>query len=239
MANLYLLDDLPPAGELQLTGDVAHHLLRVLRRRPGDVVLLGDGRGRTASATVTYTARDRLQLHVEASVTHPPLRPAVRVAFACPRPARTDWLLEHGTEIGIAAFEPLWAERSRPQPLRTDRLQKILRAAAGQCARPHLPRLAEPQPLTGLLAAPGDARLLLADPDGEAIDAVAADPAPGADTFLLLVGPEGGLTDEERAAARGAGFRPVRFAAPILRTETAALVGAAILLRHARDGAAR
>ena len=75
---------------------------------------------------------------------------------------------------------------------------------------------------------------MLADAAGEPLDAVA--PASATDPIALLVGPEGGLAEEERERARAAGFRPARFAGHVLRTETAALVGAAILLRDASPG---
>ena len=99
MANLYHLAELPPAGAAVLGGDVAHHLLRVLRVRPGDHLTLCDGRGRTAAATVQATAKGELKADVAAATLHPQVRPHVTVAFACPRPARADWLMEHGLSL--------------------------------------------------------------------------------------------------------------------------------------------
>ncbi|MCK5942343.1 MAG: 16S rRNA (uracil(1498)-N(3))-methyltransferase [Planctomycetes bacterium] len=228
MANLYHLQKLPAPGEASLDGDVAHHLLRVLRVREGEQVTLADGRGRTAIATVRSVGRRELVCAVDDHREHAPPRPHVTVAFACPRPARADWLIEHGTEVGVAVFQPLWTERSRPQAVRAERWRKVALAAAGQCARPFLPEVRQPLELATFLATflAGDlpARRWLADQDGEPLQRGDDGPA------VLLVGPEGGFTPAEREQARAHAFHPARFAAHILRTETAALVGAALLL---------
>lgn len=239
MANLYHLPQLPDTGPTELTGDVAHHLARVLRVRVGETVRLGDGRGKTAVATVTEVHKQRIAVELGPIATEQALRPALTLAFAVPRPSRADWLVEHATELGVHRFQPLWTQRSRPQGLRADRWRKVARAAAGQCARAWLPEVAEPIELVHLLEnpQPGDSQpgapqpeqLLLADQHGGDCDL-----AEGTDRATLLIGPEGGLSPEEREAALAAGYVPMRFGAHILRTETAAVIGAGILLRGCR-----
>lgn len=229
MANLYHVTRLPESGETTIDGDVAHHLLRVLRMREGDRIVLADGRGRTAAATVRSVAKRALVVMVDAPVVHEPVHPQITVAFACPRPARADWLIEHGTEVGVARFQPLWTERSRPQGVRAERWRKIATAAAGQCARAYLPEVAEPLELAEFLAGDLPECRLLADADGVVLDG-AGDAAAAA----LLVGPEGGFSEREREEALSTGFEAVRFGPHILRTETAAMLGAAVLLRGAR-----
>lgn len=228
MANLYHLPELPPEGAAVLSGDVAHHLLRVLRVRPGDQLTLCDGRGRTAAATVQATSKAELTADVAAATLHPRVRPHVTLAFACPRPARADWLLEHGTEVGVGAFQPLWTARSRPQSVRTDRWRKITAAAAGQCARPYLPEVREPLELSSLLAGELPEARFVASQGAAPLAAPA-----GAQDALVLIGPEGGLDDAEQEAAEAAGLCPASLGPHILRTETAALVAAAALLRGA------
>jgi len=225
MAQRYFVPSLPPPGPATVTGDLAHHLGRVLRVQTGTPIVLGDGQGGTAAATVTRVGRTEVDLEVERAVRRP--RPArVEVAFAPPRLSRAEWLFEHGTEVGITAFRPLWTARTRPQGERPERWQRIVRAAAGQCDRDWLPEvhagcefadfLRSDLPRRRFLASAGATPLLEAN--------VTTDPV------LLLVGPEGGFTDEEAAAARVAGFEPRSLGRHTLRTETAALVGAAILL---------
>lgn len=229
MANLYHLPELPTPGPASLSGDIAHHLARVLRVRVGETVRLGDGRGKTATATITAVQKTLVGIDLGKIAQEAPLQPALTLAFAVPRPSRADWLVEHGTEVGVQCFQPLWTERSRPQGLRADRWRKVATAAAGQCARAWLPVVKEPIELTEFLQQPPAGVRLLADGDGPPIDLDADVTAAS-----LLVGPEGGFSPQEREAAAEHQFSAVKFGAHILRTETAALVGAAILLRGTR-----
>ena len=228
LANLYHLPELPPPGPATLTGDVAHHLARVLRVRIDDQVMIGDGRGQTATASITGVQKQVVSVVVADVQQHGKLTPLVTLAFAVPKPSRADWLVEHATEVGVTTFQPLWTERSRPQGLRAERWRKVAAAAAGQCARAWLPEVHEPIELQTLLSGHHEGERLLADTNGEPMVM-----AEGSRCALLLVGPEGGFSPAERAAAQAAQFRAVRFGAHILRTETAALVGAAVLLRNA------
>lgn len=225
MANRYFLADLPAPGRHALPEDLAHHLGRVLRARVGDAVRLGDGRGGTAQATVA--AIDRRGCFVDVTdVAHEPPPPcALTLAFAVPRLQRVEWLLEHGTEVGVASFQPIWTHRTRPTEARADRWDRIVAAAAGQCDRAWLPTVQPGCELADLLAqAALPANRFVARADGDA-------PAPAAPgTALLLVGPEGGFTAEELAGIDRAGCRGVRLGRHVLRTETAALIGAAVLL---------
>ncbi|MAD34237.1 MAG: hypothetical protein CMJ88_10840 [Planctomycetes bacterium] len=233
MANLYHLPRLPDPGETPLTGAVAHHLLRVLRLEQGDALVLSDGRGNSAQATVRAAGRRDIVVEVDAPVSHPRTAPEIMLAFACPRPARADWLIEHGTELGVATFQPILTDRSKPGSPRTDRWQKIACAAAGQCARHHLPEIREPLGLASLLRSPLPADRVLADVGGDRIRRDCPKKP-----VVVLVGPEGGFTAAERSAAIESGFVAATFGPHILRTETAALVGAAVLA-HAAVGAAR
>ncbi|HEU4418340.1 MAG TPA: RsmE family RNA methyltransferase [Planctomycetota bacterium] len=226
MAQRYFVPSLPPPGQAAVTGDLAHHLGRVLRVQPGTPVLLGDGQGGTAAATVLRVGRTEVELEVQSAV-HRPRPPCVEVAFAPPRLHRAEWLFEHGTEVGISAFRPLWTTRTRPQGERPERWQRIVRAAAGQCDRDWLPEVHAGCELADFLRSDNlPRRRFLASAGAPPLLEVKVT----ADPVLLLVGPEGGFTDEEAAAARASGFEPRGLGPHTLRTETAALVGAAILL---------
>ncbi|MBL8753253.1 MAG: 16S rRNA (uracil(1498)-N(3))-methyltransferase [Planctomycetes bacterium] len=227
MANRYFVATLPAPGPATVDGELAHHLGRVLRVRPGDAVRLGDGNGHTATARVVAAGRGEVALHVEPAEFEPRPPLAVTLAFAVPRHTRTEWLLEHGTEVGVATFQPLWTERTRPQGERTGRWERIVHAAAGQSDRAWLPTLAPACELADFLASPElpAARLLAS---GTGPRGFAGMPAAGA--VALLVGPEGGFTDGELERIAAAQFAPLRLGPHVLRTETAALVGAALLL---------
>lgn len=224
MARRYFLDELPSPGSTRLDGALAHHLANVLRSNPGDVVVLADGLGRQCPATV-QRVRDGMVTAMVAETTYAE-RPktSIHLAFAPPRSSRADWVFEHATEVGVAVFWPLLTAHTRPQQLRTDRWHKIIRAAAGQCDRTWLPEIRQPHNL--------DAFLAEADLPQRRYIATAGGPdlAPAVQgEALLLVGPEGGFRQAEQEQAEAAGFQPCGLGPHILRTETAALVGGAIL----------
>ncbi|MBM3972687.1 MAG: 16S rRNA (uracil(1498)-N(3))-methyltransferase [Planctomycetes bacterium] len=224
MANRYFVEALPAVGRHELPEDVAHHLARVLRCRPGDPVRLGDGAGGTADAVVATADKRGVAVDVQACRREPAPPVALTLAFALPRLQRTEWLLEHGTELGVAAFQPIWTARTRPGNERPERWQRIVNAAAGQCDRAWLPLVQPACELADLLARTDSGTRLLASPAGAPSRPLDAGRA------TLLVGPEGGFSDDELAAIAAAGYAGVRFGGHILRTETAAMVGAALLL---------
>lgn len=227
MARRYLVETLPAPGRAELVGPTAHHLAQVMRVRPGEQVVLFDGKGAECSATVL--AATRASVRVEAGEARacgrePDLR--LELAVALPKGARAEWLFEHGTEVGIAAFRPVIAERSHERGgTRAERWRRIVAAAATQCDRARIPTVHEPVTLTELLATPGlPSQRFLGAFDGT------APPRGLRGGALLLVGPEGGFTPEEEALARAAGCVGVHFSPLTWRTETAAVVGAALLL---------
>lgn len=226
MANRYFQDPLPRAATTVLRGDLAHHLSRVLRVREGDELTLGDGRGSECTATVLQAARGEVELALSAHRQVPAPRLLVHLALATPRWQRAEWLFEHATEVGVSTFHPLATARSRPQGERRERWQKLCLAAAGQCDRAYVPDVREPRPLAEFLQDPLlPAHRLLAARSGERLQA----PAEGA--VVLLVGPEGGFDPQELQAIAAASFAPVRLGPHVLRTETAALLGAGMLLQ--------
>jgi len=228
MARRYFVAPLPPPGPGPLPQDVGHHVANVLRRAVGDEVVLFDGTGREAVARLTEIGRGGKVLADFGAATRPPLRePAARieVAVALPKGQRADWLLEHGTEVGIAAFRPLLTQRSANRLDRISaRWHRILTAAAGQCDRSLLPTLHPPATWSAFLADDLPAARFFADGDGPPLEPM------GTGTAVLAVGPEGGWTAAEREAALAHGFEPRSLGPLTLRTETAALVGAARLL---------
>ncbi len=234
MARRYFVDELPAPGGTILVGDVAHHLANVLRMRPGDELVLADGNGAQCRAVVERSGGGKVALQIGAREVVPADPFCLHIAFAPPKWTRAEWLFEHGTEVGIGVFWPLWTARTRPQGGRQDRWQKLVRAAAGQCDRAHLP---EVQPILELPAFLQRQDLptlrYLADGDGAPVPAS----LPDTGCAVLLVGPEGGFAPGERELALAQGFVPIGLGPHVLRTETAALVGAAALLLGATRSA--
>lgn len=212
------------ADEVVLSASEAHHALNVLRLGPGDAVELFDGRGTRARGRIVRARRGELTVAVEARdriVARP--TPEIHLAFAVPKGKRVDWLLEKATELGVASLQPVRFDRSIAGG-KPHRWWAHCISAAKQCGLDYLPELAEPIALAEFLPAAPDGVKLLGDTRGEASSVPAALAGQTGDRpICLLVGPEGGLTDDERAAVLGGGFRPVRLGSTTLRIETAAV----------------
>jgi len=225
----------PP--EAVLTGSEAHHALHVLRLGAGAAVELFDGRGHWAAGPIVRARRDAVTVAIE-RVLGPAPRPApwIDLTFAPPTRKRLDWLLEKATELGVRTLQPLqgrggdWALSATPAARR--HWMGILAAAARQSGQVYLPELLPPAPLADVLASPAEGLGVLADTaaDSRPLPQLFAPPVPR--RVRLLVGPAEGWTEEERQAARAAGFQGGRLGETILRVETAAvaLTAAAIAL---------
>ena len=218
----------PPltAGPVTLTGTEAKHLAAVLRLGAGDAVELFDGAGRRAAGTVRAVRGKGVKTAAEVDCgpvaeTPPPAAP-LTLAVAPPKGDRFRWLVEKATELGVARVVPLVCERSTVDPSggKLDKLRATALAACKQCRRDRLPEIAEPVGFDDFLRTCGPATLLHVSGDRWTA------PPPG--PHAALIGPEGGFTDAEVAAASDAGVAVASFATPILRTETAAVAAAAV-----------
>jgi len=224
------VDTLAP-GELLLDGERAHYIRNVLRLRRNQQLVLFDGHKRQAHATITATAHGQLRLEVGPIEELATLTCALTVGLPPPRGERADWAVEKLTEVGVARIVWLTTARSlRRHGDRTERWQRVAAAAAAQSRRASLPELTGPVPLVELLEHEAEARWI-GDGSGIPLTEVAAR-APA--SALLAVGPEGGFTDDELAGAEQLGYQRVSLGPLILRVETAAVVGAGIILGGAR-----
>jgi 16S rRNA (uracil1498-N3)-methyltransferase len=210
-------------GPVELDGPEAHHLAAVCRLRPGDRVYLFNGDGRQYPAEVTAVGKRRVGLRVLGAES--PARELdfrLEVVVPLPKGDRAQFLVEKLTELGVTTLVPLRTARSVVHP-REARLQRYVIEASKQCGRNVLMGVA---PLadweTYCVRRDLPARRLLAHPGGDAAAWSARDDC------AVAVGPEGGFTDAEVAAARAAGWRAVDLGPRILRVETAALVLAAL-----------
>lgn len=213
-------------------GDAAHHLGHVLRAHAGQVYELSDGE-RVRLGRITAAGRDRVDFELLEEV--PAYQPAVPVALllSVVKFDAFERALEQATELGASSVVPLAAVRSekallQAAPKRAARWAKILLEAAQQSRRVRVPQLQTLQkPETIFRTSSEELKLILSErPETVAIRAVleVLEPVSG---IALAIGPEGGWTDDELAAAEKAGFQPVSLGRLILRTETAAAAGLA------------
>jgi 16S rRNA (uracil1498-N3)-methyltransferase len=210
-----------------LDAEEAHHLVRVLRARPGDAVLAFDGRGQEWEATVREVHRDSATLAIGRPTgrnSEPPVR--VTVVQALVRPEKIDYLLQKGTEVGVASFHLVACERAEappPSEARLARYRRVLLEACKQSGRLVLPELSVgPWP-------PGDATIVL-DTAGDAPPMGRVLAAGRSSRASIAVGPEGGFSAAEVQDLVAAGAVRASLGPRVLRTETAGVVAAALVL---------
>ncbi len=227
------------AGNVTLSGDLAHRLSRVLRLRRGDIVVLTEGGERESEVELSDVSGNAVTGVVTGDRPSPP-EPSVEVVLyqSLIRPNRFDIALEKGTELGVARFVPVVNARSQTDEAskgRKERWGRLVVEAAEQCGRGRLPAIDSPLPYAEALAgAPG---LLIvpyeAERSNRLADYLRALPELPR-TVSLFIGPEGGYTDEEIGLASESGAALVTLGRQVLRSETAGVVAAAIVL-HTLD----
>ncbi|HHI79089.1 MAG TPA: 16S rRNA (uracil(1498)-N(3))-methyltransferase [Planctomycetes bacterium] len=237
LADRYYLPELPePGQEVLLPQDLGRHLRTVLRLRRGDRLQLFDGKGEEAQAEIQEAGRGGVRVRVLAKSKggEAPWR-ELELAFAVPKGSRLETLLAQATQLGVRRLQPLLFERSpKSARLRSipPRWERILQAAAGQCRLDRLPLVLPPLPLRDWLQAPLPPQAYIALPPARGTPILG--PEPSRSGAALLVGPEGGFSPEEVEEAREGGLVPLCLAPTVLRIETAATVGLALLLAAGR-----
>jgi len=231
--RLFVDQPLAEGQGLVLDGSQANYLANVMRLRPGDPVRLFDDRTGEWLAEVSETAKRSITLLLTARLREREDVPDLWLLFAPVKKAPLDWLVEKATELGVARLQPVITHRTIVDRVNLDRLRAITIEAAEQCDRTALPTLSEPMKLDAALRDWPDGRpLLFADEQGGLPMRDAARPGPAA----ILIGPEGGFTDEERTAIRSHGAaRAIGLGPRILRAETAAAAAIATWMSVAGD----
>lgn len=246
---LFYVDELPDVGGLAVVdGDEGFHAANVRRIRVGEELDLGDGSGTVAQCVVEDAAKGRLSARVLARRTVEPPRPAVTVVQALPKSDRSELAIELATEAGADGFVAWQASRCVARwdgPSKVDkglrRWTAVARSAARQSRRAHIPAVTGPVSTAELVKRVGDdvaaGAVVLALHESAEVRLTEL-PVRQADSLVLIVGPEGGIADDEIAALTEAGATAVRLGPTVLRTSTAAAValGALGVLTPRWDG---
>jgi len=238
----YFLESTTAGGSATLKGPEAHHLIHVMRGKPGTRVVLFDGSGREFPAVIERIGRGEVQLSILGRQEVDRELPIhLTLAVALPKGDRQKWLVEKAVELGVGRLIPLGTLRSVAQPVAQAlaRLQRSVIEASKQCGRNRLMEIAEPQSWPNLVDTTRDIPIrLLAHPErGTRASEPDKEPRalPGAkppDSVLLAVGPEGGFSAEEVALAVAAGWHAVDLGPRILRVETAAVLLVAMVTQR-------
>lgn len=219
--------DQPLAGcRIQLPEASAHYISRVLRMQAGDALQLFDGSGLEFRGVIVEAGKKSVTIELDDGEPGQPDSPLqVHLGQVLSRGERMDWAIQKATELGVTAITPLFSERCEVR-LNDERTQKRLEhwqqvaiSACEQCGRSSVPQIHAPVAIgqwQNTVAA--DLKLVL-HPDAQPLTSHARP-----QRLALLIGPEGGLSEAEVAAAQSAGFHAACFGPRVLRTETAPVV---------------
>ncbi|RKN42663.1 16S rRNA (uracil(1498)-N(3))-methyltransferase [Micromonospora endolithica] len=235
-APLFLVEALPAADQLVLDGPEGHHAATVQRLRVGEELLLADGRGGTAAATVTAVGRGTLDLEVVSRGYVDAPVPRLVVVQGIAKGDRGELAVQAMTEVGVDEIVPWAAARSVTQwrgergVRAREKWASTAREAAKQARRAWLPVVAgapdESTTQVGRRIAGAAGAFVLHE---EAEEPLTVAPLPDAGEIVLVVGPEGGITQAELDGFAAAGARPVRLGPSVLRTSTAGVAALSVL----------
>ena len=223
--------DLEAGNIVVLDPTEARHLIGALRRRPGDQVVLADGMGAVAEARLVAAGKERVEAQVLRVHREPePELRGVTVALALIDNRAMDWAVQKAVEVGVGRFVPMETERvqmrGRGFDSRVEHWRRISIQALKQCRRPWAMAVTEVMPLAALVESEFETEGgVVADLEGSALGEL-----PDAAGNLLVVGPEGGFTDAEDELFDRHGWPRLRLGPHILRAETAAVVGGAMMV---------
>ncbi|MEO6093583.1 MAG: 16S rRNA (uracil(1498)-N(3))-methyltransferase [Novosphingobium sp.] len=238
--RLFVSGPLAEGVPLRVEGGQAHYLVQVMRIGAGDTVVLCDDLTGEWTARVQSAGKREVLLEPETRTRPREQVPDLTLCAALLKKPHFDMVLEKATELGVRRIQPLLTRRCVADRLNPERARAILIEAAEQCARTALPDLAKPEQLKALLRDwPADRALFFADEaGGEPAAPTFADHArspPGAPA-ALLIGPEGGFDDAERAAIRALPqARAISLGPRILRGETATIAAVSLWMAVAGD----
>lgn len=225
--RLFVPGPLREGGEIALGEGQSHYLANVLRAAAGEELRVFDGVSGEWRAGVAKISRKAVVLTVLAQTRPQRPEPDAWLCFALLKRARTDMVVEKATELGVSVIQPIITARTNADHVNLDRLRTIAIEAAEQCERLAVPEIRPPLPLARLMGEwPPVRALFVAD---ERRTGVLAGTAAGA--CALMTGPEGGFTEHElEVIAAAPQVTRVSLGARILRAETAAIAGLALLL---------
>lgn len=219
-----------------IEGDAANHIARVLRLEPGAPLILFDGKGAEYSARISSLRKAAVIVEVqERSPSSRESSLSLTLAQGVSRGERMDLVIQKATELGVTAIVPVLTERTvvkldaKQSERKLSHWQGIVVSACEQSGRDTLPHIVAPLGLGDFLRGidPQSTRVLLSPTGTQRINDLKAPNR----KVVVLIGPEGGLAENEQRSAIGAGFLAVRLGPRVLRTETAA-VAALALLQH-------
>jgi 16S rRNA (uracil1498-N3)-methyltransferase len=216
-------------GVHYLDDEESRHCIKVLRKQPGDLIRITDGKGFFYDATITKADPRKCTFEIRQKFKEKETPFVIHIAIAPTKNAdRLEWFVEKTVEIGIDKITLLNCRNSERTFTKTDRLKKVAISAMKQSVKARVPVIQEITPFSPFVASCTEEEKFIAFVDFDNAHHLKAVAPPGK-TYLVLIGPEGDFADEELALATANGFRKISLGNSRLRTETAGMVACHIL----------
>lgn len=226
----YLSEYTPGQQIITLTEETSKHVVQVLRMQIDELLQLTDGKGNLLTVSIVDDHKKKCTVQVkETSHTAQKKNKATIAISLLKNASRFEWFLEKATELGISEIIPLLCDRTEKQHFRYDRMKNILISAMLQSQQVWLPQLPEPQKITNVIENATEQKKFVAhciEREKEALKKVADTNA----SQIIIIGPEGDFTQEEINLATQNNFQPVSLGHTRLRTETAGIIAATLLI---------
>lgn len=208
--------------------ETSKHCVKVLRMAKGDALHLTNGNGLLCTAEIREADKRATTVQITTTQEDQGIERKISLAVSLLKNnSRLEWMLEKATEIGVHSIIPLLCQRTERQHFRFDRMNNILIAAMLQSQQTWLPQLQMPVSFEAVLRCTQRQKLIAHCTADEKVSLSSLNIS---DDVVMLIGPEGDFTDDEIAAAKSHGFRPVSLGETRLRTETAGIVAATLLM---------
>jgi 16S rRNA (uracil1498-N3)-methyltransferase len=234
--RLHIEETLSANGEINLSREQGHYLTSVLRLSAGDAVRAFNGRDGEWLAYLATAAKKSVSLRCEKLVAEAKLPPDIDYIFAPLKHARLDYVVQKATELGARRLRPMMTSRTVVERVNLDRMRANVIEAAEQCNLVHIPEVLEPEKLEKILAAWEKGRSLVYCDETKIafnpLETLKALRSPSA----VLVGPEGGFTDDEKKLLKSQDFVvPISLGPRIMRADTAAIAALTLVQALAGD----
>ena len=233
MEYFYVPPEAIQRNSIRVEGEEFSHLTHVMRKREGDVIHVTDGSGMVYQAVIESIIRKTARCSVTSKENrlHEPVADVTLAVALLKNPSRFEIMVEKTVELGVAQIIPIVTSRTISRNAKTDRWRKIAVGAMKQSLRCVLPNISEPIPFPVFLASiTAGSKFIPHQKEQHSFREKLNDSRDSRST--VCVGPEGGFTEEEIESAMNRGFQPVSLGPRRLRSETAAIVAASLLLQN-------
>ncbi len=231
MQRLFVAEDLAEGRAFEAGKDQFNYLANVLRMQEGQEVLLFNGRDGEWKAHLQFPSKKKIVLNPSEQVRPQPEKPDLHYLFAPLKTGRMEYLIQKAVEMGAGSIRPVMTQHVQGKVHSLDKLQAYAVEAAEQCGILAIPDIEQPKKLTELLESwPHDRRIIYCDEGDSGQNPLPVLSGIKEEKLALLVGPEGGFSEEERALLRELPFvTPIPLGPRILRADTAAVAALAVI----------